>query len=359
MVTKGLSRRYRVATGLRCEPATTLWNETCTAFLMRVAGALLVLLLVSPLRAQDGPSPEEVERLSADVLEHTDTDDDSRIALVEQQNRLLNFYVAFAKAGQNEEKQREAREDYPGLLSLQQFLAADLDDDHFVGETELQRLFALEDPEYVWTLSDADVEMLVEDFILRIRKGAKVYWYDELRKSSGKGKTKAEKLADRAEPYKQRVITLVLKTRRQAVIESAYTEDELSSLFDREGRNWQWSVTDERDAGTRSFHLGGLVVPEHIGPYEETKSLGRTECVPKGHKLTLDPFLKGYQVKPDISKVTVHVEAGQFECDHFEISCLGKIARVWLLSKHPALVVKFEYDVGEGKRVTELSVYEE
>ena len=325
---------------------------------MKTLIAFVLLIFTAAPLAADPTTDEEVEQLTADTLEHTDANKDGVISLAEQQDRLEAFYVSFGKAGKRKDKQDTVREDFPSLLTLQQYLAADLDDDGFVDEKELKRLFACIEPLDLWTLADADIELLVDDFILRIRKGAKAYPDDSLRKVPGKGRTKAEKLVDQASPYRAAVNSHVFGARVNAAIIAQYTQTQLSSKFDKEGRTWQICVYHNGHHGS-GFGYGFEVVSKD----KKRGSAGSIDVVdeqyPEGYQLPIDAALKGYGEKPAVTKVKLKVIAGPFDCDYFEIKSLGLSTRIWVMSDHPGILVKQVTPTDGDDRVVELISYKD
>ncbi|MCA8914629.1 MAG: hypothetical protein KDB90_04385 [Planctomycetes bacterium] len=326
---------------------------------------LIVLALLcfgmTPAHCADQPTEEEIRQKTAECLEHSDTDADGVISLKEQQERLETFYVAFAKVGKHEDRRKALRAEYPGLLCLQEYLAADLNDDSEVTEKELKRLYACEDPQELWTLCDADIDLLVQDFILRIRKGAKVYYDDSLRKTPGKGRTKAEKLADQAAPYKDAVTWRVLGARVDAAQTALYSQDELSSMFDKEGRSWTYCVYHAgSDTSGTGFVTEVVAKDKAQGPREAANSIdGGKVLYPEGYRVPVDDSMKGYGDKPEVTKVRYKVAAGEFDCDYIEITCLRNTVKLWVMSKHPGILVKRESGAGAEKRTVELMSYKD
>ena len=329
---------------------------------MKTLVVLTLLLLPTALPAQDEPTEEEIKQRTADALKQCDADTDGNITLEEMQGRLEAFYVDFAKVGKDEVKQAAVRGQYPGLLTLQLFLAADLDDDHSVTEVDLKWLFShphddVNSLKYtIWTLADADIDFLVEDFILCIRKGAQAHPFGGLRKTVGKGKNKAEKLADQAEPYRLHVVKHVLDERAASVIHTEYTDEQLSSLFGKLGRMWRWGDGEEEELFDA---YSEVVTAKEAQNARGGHRAGHHETYRVGYKYKVSPRDKVYRVKAEITKTNIKVMAGAFDCDYFEIKCKDCSLKVWQHSLYPALPVKREWNMGGETTTAQLKSFEE
>jgi hypothetical protein len=330
---------------------------------MKTLAAVVLFFLLPALAAQGEPTEEEIKRHTASTLEQCDMDGNAKIELDELQEKLEAFYVDFAKADKSEEKQNTVRDGYPGLLTLQLFLAADLDDDNAIAEPDLKWLFAHPNDDQwtltdsMWTLGDADVDLLVQDFILRIRKGATSHPHDRLRKTTGKGKNKAEKLADRAEPYRQMVIKKVLAARARSVLHRSYSTDELSKLFDKLGRVWTLGEGADDDM----FDATGEVVTAEDAA-ERGDGLSRAgvhNYFAVGHKYEVSTLDKSYSVAAEIKKTKLTVKAGTFDCDFYEVACHGCTLKIWQHSMYPLLPIKSEMTVGDEVTIHQLKAFKE
>jgi len=196
------------------------------------------------------------------AFKHSDPDGDDKVTLVEQTKLQDAFYEAMKQAGGNETAVAEVREAHKGLLKLQWFLAADLNDDEVVTRDELTSLAELSETEHlaynvdrIWTLSDADIDQLMDDFKLRIRRGVRCFPEDALRKTRGEGRTKTEKLEDQSSVFRSTVIDNVLTVRMQYSTAREFDKDKCLAAL-RKLKKWEFDVSSTTREKTNTRRRG-------------------------------------------------------------------------------------------------------
>lgn len=349
--------------------------------ILRLLPAALGLFVILPGLGNAQPADPKAEyqkRLEAartefvdSALRFSDKDADGKVTLAEQNQLLENFYAEFAKAGTKEAAKAEVLLSHKGLLKLQWFRAADLDDDGVMTKAELVSLVSAADSveisdclDGVWTLSDADIEPLVDDFKARIRKGVRPFDDDDLRKTRGEGRTKEEKLEDQSLPYRDRVVTGVLAGRLSRAKAAAFKPDErVAALKATDG--WLHRTLTGRSGESETEWSRVLLVRDETGETIASMGSGDTREATRsmiGEVIdeNADPFrvdARPYKFTSAVTDTSVRVEAGTFACKHIKVE-LGKWrAEAWVPDAIPFLHAKSELVAPMRKDSTTLMEY--
>lgn len=308
----------------------------------------------------------------ADAFKFADPDKDDRLTL-EEENKLVNaFYDAFREAGYDEKKQAAVREAHKGLLKLQWFLAGDLNDDKILTRDELLSLLgAVKEPfetelNRVYTLSDSDVELVMDDFKLRIRKWVRVFGEDDTRKVRGAGRTKADKLEDQSIPFRDRLVQGVLWARLKMTWDNAFSDDQhvaalrKTSAYECEfttnltGKTLQrWTRVELRWKDEDTYDEVDLV------GFKRDNAATPTYCFGEGGLRSLKDRAKKPPARPyrfDVERATetVAVKAGTFPSERISISLAKWRVELWIPNQYPFVLAKTSWVLPAHSESTEL-----
>ncbi|MCF6228054.1 MAG: hypothetical protein L3J82_05205 [Planctomycetes bacterium] len=320
---------------------------------MRITFALLVILLLSGTviysegdepkpeseEAKPSPSAEEAGRMQALI----DTDSDGKATFEEFKAKQLEYYLAAKKLKRKKEKFAKLKEDHKELLTTQQFLAADKDNDEVVSVDEIA--FLLDNPRHELDLNEADLDLMVEDWLLRYKKKCpNLYYTDDWHGSKvqkGYKHLKRELSKDelRARPFREAVIKGILSARRRDSLAREFTWAQWSSGYAVDGLEFNFGgktfiFTDKKGVKGKTV----------LKLKSKTEKDGRDEINFKD---------SGLKFEYTADNRTGDSTAGKFDCRYIEIRFGKHVLKTWRLKKHPFIpVVMTQVLYGDDKTAT-------
>lgn len=234
---------------------------------MRITLSMLALLLLqfsvvcqepeeeppTPDTKEDSPTPEaeagqEPSEFAVRALKMTtfvDADSKDGIAFEKLKAKQLEYYLAAKKLKNKKDELAALKEQYKDLLTTQQFLAADKNGDSKLTSAELTMLFETSRLQY--DLTESDVELMVEDWMLRYKTKCPVLysvdeWHEsKIQKRYKHLKRKLSKDDLRARPYREAIIRSVLSARRHDAFAREFTWEQWSSVFRKIGLRFKFA----------------------------------------------------------------------------------------------------------------------
>ncbi|MHC4840204.1 MAG: hypothetical protein ACYTDT_04475, partial [Planctomycetota bacterium] len=117
-------------------------------------------------RAEDTEAKEDAEQ-AVRMVALIDTDGDNKATFNELKSVQLTYYKQAKKVKKKAEELKTLKDSHKDLMTTQQFLAADKDNDDVATKDEV--VFLLANPRHELDLTEADVDKMVEDWMLRYK----------------------------------------------------------------------------------------------------------------------------------------------------------------------------------------------
>ncbi|MDC1141651.1 hypothetical protein OAU50_01045 [Planctomycetota bacterium] len=267
------------------------------------------------------------------ALKLIDEDADGNATFDEFKARQKAYYEAAKKVKKKIDELAKVVDAYTDLLTTQQFLAADKDDDSSVTKEEIT--FLLENPRHELDLKESDVDLMVEDWMLRYKlKCPSLYYTDEWHESKIQKRYKhlkreVSKEELRARPFREAVVGSVLTARRRDAFAREFTWAQWSSVFKKPGLRFKFGSEFYVSANEKQL-------PPELK--DKVKSIWAPEKEVQGRE-----YLKfndsGLKFEYTADERTGYSKAGKIDSHYIEIRFGQHVLKTWRHKAYPFIPV--------------------
>lgn len=330
-------------------------------------------LSVLPLLAQESEDAAKAEARTkaAGQIKTADTNSDGVLSLAELRVARYESRKALIAAREDKAKSKELSDAARGLVEFQTFLAADVSNDYKLTADELAAYTLLDSDNKRWRLSDRDVELLAQETgqdkwdwaigTLDVDNDSHLSSKEVGSKSDSDKKDFANADLDKdgllssyefmkfgIDRFKEKSKPKVEKARAEFKDAGGGETDDPYALYRKLGRKWTHKATTK---------LEGMEPMVMYMSYEITAvsddEATQTMLILDKDKKPMAGMEKGTETKislkqyrqppggmkpPEMTRETIKVEAGEYECYVMEMNK----TKTWSSVKYPGLLVKME-----------------